>query len=57
MNKFLDWFSRHRKRIGYALGGYNIGAGLATYIVDPGSISLVMLFTGMVIIFDTITFK
>ena len=29
MNTFFEWFGRHRKTIGYVIGGVNLGAGIA----------------------------
>ena len=29
MEKFIEWFGRNRKTIGYVVGGTNVGSGIA----------------------------
>jgi len=33
MDKFFEWFGRHRKTIGYVVGGANIGSGIVQIVV------------------------
>jgi hypothetical protein len=57
MEKFIEWFGRNRRTIGYAVGGVNLGSGIAAIAggsVWPGALWLVL---GAAIIFDTKEFK
>jgi hypothetical protein len=57
MEKFIEWFGRHRKTIGYTAGGVNLGAGIAAIAggsVWPGILWLVL---GAAIILDARMFK
>lgn len=57
MNAFLNWFSRHRKDIGYVVGGLNLGSGLAYFMADELMYGLLWTMVGIVIIIDTKEFK
>jgi hypothetical protein len=57
MNAFLNWFSRHRKDIGYVIGGLNLGSGLAYFMADDYMSGLLWVVVGIVIIIDTKEFK
>ena len=57
MNSFLNWFSRHRKDIGYVVGGLNLGSGLAYLVADDFMSGLLWTMVGIVIIIDTKEFK
>ena len=57
MNSFLNWFSRHRKTIGYVVGGLNLGSGLAYIMADELMSGLLWTMVGIVIIIDTKEFK
>ena len=57
MNTFFEWFGRHRKTIGYVIGGVNLGAGIAAIAGGsfwPGVLWLVL---GAAIILDAKVFK
>jgi hypothetical protein len=56
-DKFVEWFSRNRKTIGYTVGGLNVFAG-ASYLFQGQTIAgIVWLIIGSMIIFDTQEFK
>ena len=57
MNAFLNWFSQHRKDIGYVIGGLNLGSGLAYFMADDYMSGLLWVVVGIVIIIDTKEFK
>lgn len=57
MNAFLNWFSRHRKHIGYVVGGLNLGSGLAYFVAYDYMSGLLWVVVGTVIIIDTKEFK
>lgn len=57
MNTFLNWFSRHRKDIGYVVGALNLGSGLAYIMADELMSGLLWTMVGIVIIIDTKEFK
>ena len=57
MEKFFEWFGRHRKTIGYVIGGVNLGSGIAAIAGGsfwPGALWLVL---GVAIILDAKMFK
>jgi hypothetical protein len=57
MEKFMEWFGRNRKTIGYTVGGVNLGSGIAAIAggsVWPGALWLVL---GAAIILDAKVFK
>lgn len=55
--KFVQWFERNRKTIGYSIGGLNIVSGLG-HMADgqfwPGIVWLVL---GIALVFDAYEFK
>lgn len=57
MNSFFDWFSQHRKTIGYVIGGLNLSSGLAYLMADDFINGLLWTLVGIVIIIDTKEFK
>ncbi len=57
MNAFLNWFSRHRKNIGYVIGGLNLGSGFAYFMEGSFTYGLLWTVVGIVIIIDTKEFK
>jgi hypothetical protein len=57
MNCFLNWFSQHRKTMGYVIGGLNLGSGLAYLAADDLMSGLLWIMVGIVIIIDTKEFK
>jgi hypothetical protein len=57
MEKFMEWFGRYRKTIGYTVGGVNLGSGIAAIAGGsfwPGALWLVL---GAAIILDAKMFK
>ena len=57
MDKFFEWFGRHRKTIGYVVGGANIGSGIAHILVGNFWPGIVWLILGSAIILDARMFK
>jgi hypothetical protein len=57
MNTFLNWFNKHRKTIGYVVGGLNLGSGLGYIMLDDWAIGILWIVVGSVIIIDTKEFK
>jgi hypothetical protein len=57
MDKFFEWFGRHRKTIGYVVGGANIGSGIAHILVGNLLNGIVWLILGAAIILDARMFK
>jgi hypothetical protein len=57
MNAFLNWFSRHRKDIGYVVGGLNLGSGFAYFMEGSFTYGLLWTVVAIVIIIDTKEFK
>ena len=57
MQKFMEWFSRNRRSIGYTIGGLNVLSGLGQ-VADgnlwPGVIWIVL---GLALILDAYEFK
>jgi hypothetical protein len=56
-DKFIEWFGRNRRKIGYTVGVLNVLGG-ASYLIQ-GSIAtgIVWVIIGGMIIFDTKEFK
>lgn len=57
MQKFIDWFDRNRRSIGYGIGGLNIGSGLGQIAVGNVPSGILWVVIGAVIVYDTWTFK
>ena len=57
MDKFFEWFGRHRKTIGYVVGGANIGSGIVQIVSGNFWPGIVWLVLGAAIILDTRMFK
>jgi len=57
MSKFLSWFERNRKSIGYVVGGANLGSGIAAIAGGGFWPGIVWLLIGLAIILDTRMFK
>ena len=57
MDKFFEWFGRHRKSIGYVVGGANLGSGIAAIAGGSFWSGIVWLLIGLAIILDTRMFK
>ena len=57
VSKFLDWFGRNRKSIGYVIGGVNLGAGAGHIINGDIANGIVYVILGLAIILDTRMFK
>ena len=56
MNKFLEWFGRNRKTIGYSVGGMNMLSGLGQ-IASGNFWYGVMWIIGAALILDAHEFK
>ena len=57
MNTFFEWFGRHRKSIGYVVGGANVGSGIVQIASGNFWPGIVWLVLGASIILDTRMFK
>jgi hypothetical protein len=56
-DKFIEWFGRNRKTIGYFIGGFTLLTALSHYIQGHMGLMLLWLVIGGMIIFDTKEFK
>jgi hypothetical protein len=56
-NKFIEWFSRNRKTIGYIIGGVNLGSGISYLITGDVTAGIAWLIIGAFIVIDTKEFK
>jgi hypothetical protein len=57
MEKFFEWFGRHREPIGYTVGGINLLNGFVGIISGNVVNGVCWLLLGSAIIFDTRMFK
>jgi hypothetical protein len=57
MDKFLEWFGRNRKTIGYTIGGANIGSGIAHILTGQFWPGIVWLILGASLVLDAKMFK
>ena len=57
MDNFLNWFGKHRKSIGYVIGGLNLGSGLSYIMLGDYVSGILWLIIGTAIIIDTKEFK
>ena len=57
MEKFMEWFSRHRKTIGYTIGGINVLNGVASVSLGDTLNGVFFIVLGSAIIFDSKVFK
>jgi hypothetical protein len=56
-HKFIEWFGRNRRTIGYTIGVLNLLTALSHYIQGHMGLMLLWLVIGVMIIFDTKEFK
>jgi hypothetical protein len=56
-DKFIEWFGRNRKTIGYSVGGANIVSSIVHLSNGQIVSGVVWLIVGSMIIFDTYEFK
>ncbi len=56
-SKFIEWFSRNRKTIGYTIGGLNVFAGVSYLFQGQVVSGIIWMIIGGMIIFDTKEFK
>jgi hypothetical protein len=56
-NKFIEWFGRNRRTIGYTVGVLNVLAGSSYLIQGSIATGIVWVIIGGMIIFDTKEFK
>tara|TARA_B110000503_G_C6783735_1_gene264337 strand:- start:280 stop:456 length:177 start_codon:yes stop_codon:yes gene_type:complete len=56
-NKFIEWFGRNRKTIGYIIGGVNLGSGIGYLITGDVTAGIAWLIIGAFIVVDTKEFK
>ena len=57
MDKFFEWFGRHREPIGYTVGGINLLNGFVGIISGNVVNGIFWILLGSAIIFDTRMFK
>jgi|APGre2960657505_1045072.scaffolds.fasta_scaffold465102_2 hypothetical protein len=57
MEKFFEWFGRHREPIGYTVGGINLLNGFVGIISGNVVNGIFWILLGSAIIFDTRMFK
>ena len=57
MDKFLNWFGRNRKTIGYTVGCLNVIDGIVSMLVGDYTNGSLWLLVGIVILIDTKEFK
>jgi hypothetical protein len=55
--KFVQWFERNRKSIGYTIGGLNIVSGLGQIAGGQFWTGIVWLILGASLVFDAYKFK
>ena len=56
-DKFIEWFGRNRRTIGYTVGGLNLLVALSHLIQGQYGLMLLGLVIGGMIVFDTWEFK
>ena len=52
-DKFIEWFGRNRRTIGYTVGGLNLLVALSHLIQGQYGLMLLWLVIGSMIVFDT----
>ena len=57
MEKFMEWFGRHRKTIGYTVGGVNVLNGVTSVALGDTLSGICFIVLGSAIIFDSKVFK
>ena len=57
MEKFIEWFSRHRQTIGYVVGGLNVANGFLEVTLGNTVSGVCFIVLGSAIIFDAKEFK
>jgi hypothetical protein len=57
MEKFIEWFGRNRKSIGYTVGGFNLLVALSHLIQGHIGLAILWLVIGSAIVFDTWEYK
>ena len=57
MEKFMEWFGRNRKTIGYTIGGINVLNGVASVALGDTLNGVFFIVLGSAIIFDSKVFK
>jgi hypothetical protein len=57
MEKFMEWFGRHRKTIGYTVGGLNVLNGTTSIVLGDTWSGIFFVVLGLAIIFDSKVFK
>lgn len=56
-DRFVEWFSRNRRTIGYTVGGLNLFAGISYLMQGQTLAGIIWLVIGAMIVFDTKQFK
>jgi len=56
-SKFMEWFGRNRKTIGYIIGGLNLGSAIGYILSGDVTVGIAWLIIGAFIIVDTKEFK
>ena len=57
MEKFMEWFGRNRKTIGYSIGSINVLNGVASVAIGDTLNGIFFIVLGSAIIFDSKVFK
>ena len=57
MEKFMEWFGRNRKTIGYTIGGINVLNGVTSVALGDTLGGVFFIVLGSAIIFDSKVFK
>jgi hypothetical protein len=57
MEKFMEWFGRNRKTIGYTVGGVNVLNGVTSLAIGDTLGGICFIVLGSAIIFDSKVFK
>lgn len=57
MNKFLDWFYKNRKPIGYTIGGLNLLSAVNHAVNGDYGLAVVWTVIGAFLVIDAYEFK
>lgn len=57
MKKFVEWFNRSRKPVGYTIGSLNVLLGLSYALEGLTGMAVLWVIIGGWIIYDTYEFK
>jgi hypothetical protein len=57
MNKFMEWFGKNRKPIGYTVGALNVLAGINHLLHGQFGLAVLWIVIGSFLIWDAHEFK